>query len=148
SGQKSSIYGRANGSINVRGRNGNSQEALAKSLVGNGAIAISDGKFTSFDLMKQVEVLGKFLNLPTGGASTVFRSLKTNLAFEHGRMRTDTLQIVMDDLQVGGNGAIQLGDAPTVDYDLLARLSPELTKRVMPQSNASGSATAGKLLTG
>jgi hypothetical protein len=142
SGQKSSIYGRASGSLDVRGRSGNSQEATAQSLAGNGAIAISDGQFTSFDLMKQVEVLGKSFNLPTGGAGTAFRSLKTNLVFERGRMRTDTLQIVMNDLQVSGNGAIQLGEAPAVAYELLARLSPELTKRVLPQSSAG----AGKLL--
>jgi AsmA protein len=144
SGPKSSIHGRANGSINVRGRAGNAQEDLAKSLAGNGAIAISDGQFASFDLMKQVETLGKSFNLPTGGAGTAFRSLQTNLVFERGRMRTDTLQIVMDDLQVSGNGAIQLGDAPAVDYEVLARLSPELSKRVMSQSGGG----VGKLLPG
>jgi len=148
SGQKSSIYGRANGAIDVRGRAENSQEGMAKSLAGNGAIAISDGQFASFDLMKQVEVLGKSFNLPTGGAGTAFRSLKTNLLFERGRMRTDTLQIVMDDLQVSGNGAIQFGQAPAVDYELLARLSPELTKRVMTQSGGGSGAGLGKLLPG
>ncbi|MGH9768361.1 MAG: hypothetical protein ACREAB_13085, partial [Blastocatellia bacterium] len=90
-----------------------------------------------------VEALGRLVNLPTGGAGTAFRSLKTNLRFERGRMTTDALQLVMDDLSVTGEGVMQFGDAPVVDYSLLARLSPALTKRVMPQS---GGTEAGSLL--
>src|SRR5262245_26988431 len=137
SGQKSAIYGRADGSLDVRCR-GDSPDALAKTLSGNGAIAISDGKFASFDLMKQVETLGKLVNLPTGGVGTAFRSLKTNLKFDRGRMTTDALQLVMEDLSVTGDGAMQLGEAPSVDYSLLARLSPVLTKRALSQSGESG----------
>jgi hypothetical protein len=111
--------------------------------VGSGNVAINDGKFASFDLMKQVEVLGKLYNLPTGGAGTAFRSLKTNLRFDKGRMTTDSLQLVMDDLQVTGDGAMQLGDAPTMDYGIMARLSSALTKRVMPTK--SGGEAAGGL---
>jgi hypothetical protein len=142
SGQKSVIHGRADGSLNLRCR-GDSPDALAKSLTGNGAVAISDGKFTSFDLMRQVEAIGKLVNLPTGGAGAAFRSLKTNLKFDRGRMTTDALQLVMQDLTVTGEGAMQLGDAPAVDYSLLARLSPALTKRALAQSGESG---AGSLL--
>ncbi|MBI1760218.1 MAG: AsmA family protein [Acidobacteria bacterium] len=141
-GQPSAIYGQADGSIDVRGR-GHAGEQLAQSLVGNGAIAINNGKFTSFDLMKQVEVLGKFTNLPTGGAGTAFRSLKTNLRFEQGRLTMDALQIVMDDIQVNGDGAMQLGAVPTINYDLLVRLSAALTKRFLPGNAASADATTG-----
>jgi uncharacterized protein involved in outer membrane biogenesis len=142
SGQKSVIYGRADGALNVRCR-GDSPDALAKSLTGDGSVAISDGKFTSFDLMKQVEALGKLANLPTGGVGAAFRSLKTNLKFDKGRLTTDVLQLVMEDLSVTGAGVMQLGDSPTVDYSLLARLSPALTKRALAQSGESG---AGSLL--
>ncbi len=140
-GSKSLIYGRADGALNVRGR-GQGGDALAKSLVGIGNVAISDGKFASFDLMKQVEALGKLYNLPTGGAGTAFRSLKTNLRFDRGRMSTDALQLVMDDLQVTGEGAMQLGDAPTMDYGILARLSSALTRRVLPAKSSGGDANA------
>jgi uncharacterized protein involved in outer membrane biogenesis len=143
SGQRSAIYGRADGSLNVRGRTGESPDALAKTLTGNGFVAISDGKFASFDLMKQVELLGRLVNLPTGGAGTAFRSLKANLRFDRGRMTTSALQLLMDDLSVTGEGAMQLGDAPTVDYGLLARLSPGLTRRVAPQSDDAGSPLQG-----
>jgi hypothetical protein len=142
SGRKSVISGRADGTSNVRCR-GDSPDALAKTLTGNGAIAISDGKFTSFDLMKQVEALGKLANLPTSGVGAAFRSLKTNLKFDKGRMTTDALQLVMEDLSVTGEGTMQLGEAPALDYSLLARLSPALTKRALSQSGESG---AGSLL--
>src|SRR5262249_19324172 len=83
------------------------------------------------------------VNLPTGGVGTAFRSFKTNLKFDRGRMTTDALQLVMDDLSVTGDGVMQLGDAPAVDYELLARLSPVLTKRVLSQS---GGTETGSLL--
>lgn len=135
SGSASSIYGRADGTIDVRGRN--DAAGMAQSLTGNGFVSISDGKFGSFDLMKQVEVLGKLINLPAGGAGSAFRSLKTNLRFDRGKLTTDALQLVMDDMQVGGDGWLQLGDNPSVSYDILAKLSPALTRRVLP-GGASG----------
>ncbi len=135
SGQASSIYGHADGTIDIRGRN--DAAGMAQSLTGNGFISITNGKFMSFDLMKQVEVLGKLVNLPTGGAATAFRSLKTNLRFDRGKLTTDALQLVMEDMQVNGDGWMQLGDNPAVSYGLLAKLSPAITKRVMPGSSSS-----------
>lgn len=135
SGSASSLYGRADGTVDVRGRN--DAAGLAQSLTGNGFVSIYDGKLGSFDLMKQVEVLGKLANLPTGGAGSAFRSLKTNLRFDRGKLTTDALQLVMDDMQVGGDGWLQLGDNPAVSYDILAKLSPALTKRVMPGGASS-----------
>ncbi len=139
SGQSSSLYGRADGTVDVRGRN--DAAGLAQSLTGNGFVSISDGKFASFDLMKQVEVLGKLINLPTGGAGSAFRSLKTNLRFDRGKLTTDALQLAMEDMQVGGNGWLQLGDNPSVSYEVLAKLSPALTKRVMPGGSSEGGRT-------
>lgn len=135
SGSASSIYGKADGTIDIRGRN--DAAGMAQSLTGNGFISISNGKFGSFDLMKQVEMLGKLVNLPTGGAGSAFRSLRTNLRFDRGKLTTDALQLVMDDMQVNGDGWMQLGDNPTVSYDILAKLSPALTKRVMPGGGQS-----------
>ncbi|MBS1787631.1 MAG: AsmA family protein [Acidobacteria bacterium] len=141
SGQASSIYGRADGTVDIRGRN--EAAGMAQSLTGNGFISITNGKFMSFDLMKQVEVLGKLANLPTGGAGSAFRSLKSNLRFDRGKLTTDGLQLVMDDMQVNGNGWMQLGNNPTVSYGLLAKISPALSKKVLPggASNLTGSGT-------
>lgn len=144
SGPKSQIYGTADGSIDVRGRGGDGNQ-LAQSLIGNGSIAINNGKITSVDMMKQIEVLGKLVNLPTGGAATAFRSLKTNLRFDRGKMSTDALQLLMEDLQVNGNGFMQLGNAPTISYELLAKLSPGLSKRVAPGGGDGGKSPLGVL---
>ncbi len=146
SGQSSSIYGNADGTIDVRGRN--DAAGISQSLTGNGFVSISNGKFASFDLMKQVELLGKLINLPTGGAGSAFRSLKTNLRFDRGKLTTDALQLVMEDMQVGGDGWLQLGDNPSVSYEVLAKLSPALTKRVMPGGSGEGGRTPITLGTG
>lgn len=141
SGQASSIYGHADGTVDIRGRN--EAAGMMQTLTGTGFVSITNGKFMSFDLMKQVELLGKLVNLPTGGAGSAFRSLKTNLRFDRGKLTTDALQLVMDDMQVNGNGWMQLGDNPAVSYGVLAKLSPALTKRVMPggASNLTSSGT-------
>ena len=131
-GKSSPLFGRLDGLVVLRGRNpGGDAGTLLNSLTGNGQISISDGKITSFDLMKQVETLGRFVNLPTGGAATAFRQLRTNLRFEPGVMRTDALQIALTDLSATGQGVIRFGDPGQVDYAILARLSPALTKRIL-----------------
>ncbi|MGE0103955.1 MAG: AsmA family protein [Blastocatellales bacterium] len=141
-GSKSVAYGTTSGRFNLRGR-GEGADQLLKSLSGNGNIAISNGKITSFDLMKQVEIFGRFAGLPTGGAGTAFSSLKTDFRIDQGRLTTDNLQIVMDDLQVNGNGTMQLGDVVTTDYDILARLSPALTNRVTGGRDSGAGGLAG-----
>ncbi|HKX27178.1 MAG TPA: AsmA family protein [Blastocatellia bacterium] len=145
-GQSSVVYGTTEATVDLRGR-GRGSDQFLKSLVGQGNLAISNGKVTSFDLMKQVESLGRLTGLPTGGAGTAFRSLKTNFRFDRGQLTTDALQIVMDDLQVTGIGTMQLGDNVITNYDILAKLSPALSKRFAGggegESTASGAAGAG-----
>ncbi len=133
-GQKSVIYGHTDGAFNIRGR-GMTGDTLMKSLAGQGNILVSNGKITSFDLMKQIEIFGKLVGLPSGGAGTAFRSLKTNFSINNGRLRTDALVIVMDDITVNGDGYMNLGDVVTADYDILAKLSPTLSKRFIGSSD-------------
>lgn len=138
-GRPSPLYGRLDGQIDLRGRNQSGDGAdLVRTLTGNGQVSISEGKITSFDLMKQVETIGRFVNLPTGGAATAFRLLRTNLRFEPGVVRTDALQVTMTDLSATGEGLIRLGDPAVIDYSILARLSPALTRRIL--SGRSGRA--------
>lgn len=139
---KSVAYGTTNANFNLRGR-GQGADQLLKSLSGNGNVAISDGKITSFDLMKQVEIFGRFAGLPSGGAGTAFRSLKTNFHIDRGRLTTDDLQIIMDDLQVTGSGSMQLGDVVTTNYDILAKLSPALSNRVAGGKGSQSGGIAG-----
>jgi hypothetical protein len=139
-GQKSVIDGWTDATINLRGHGG---DQFLKSLTGNGNLTIRNGQITSFDLKKQVEIFGKLAGLPTGGSRTAFRLLKTNFRLDPGKLTTNALQIVMDDLQVTGNGTMQLGDVVMTDYDLLAKLSPALSKRFAGGGDESESAASG-----
>ncbi|MFM8395242.1 MAG: AsmA family protein [Acidobacteriota bacterium] len=131
-GKKSPLYGRLDGRVDLRGRNkGGDAGDLATNLIGNGQVSITDGKIASFDLMKQVETVGRLVNLPAGGAATAFRQLRTNLRFEPGVVRTDAMQIVMTDLTANGEGLIRFGEPGGIDYSILARLSPTLTRRIL-----------------
>ena len=131
-GKSSPLFGRLDGRLDLRGRNkGGDAGDLISNLIGNGQVSITDGQIASFDLMKQVETIGRLVNLPTGGAATAFRQLRTNLRFDPGVLRTDALQIVMTDLTASGEGTIRFGEPGSVDYAILARLSPALTRRIL-----------------
>jgi hypothetical protein len=139
-GQKSVINGQTDATINIRGHGG---DQFLKSLTGHGNLTIRNGQITSFDLKKQVEIFGKLTGLPTGGAGTAFHLVKTNFRLDPGKLTTNALQIVMDDLQVAGNGTMQLGDVVLTDYDLLAKLSPALSKRFAGGGDESESGASG-----
>jgi len=128
---KNMVYGRAGGTLNLRGR-GRQFDPLVKSLAGQGQLTVTEGKITSFDLEEQIALVGKLTGLPTGGAGTVFRQLSTAFRFANGKLLTDGLQMDLGQMAVSGTGGLQLGDPVTTDYDLLAQLSRELTQRVLP----------------
>ena len=145
-GQTRLIQGRLDTTFDLRGR-GTEGPVLARSLAGTGQVEIRDGQLTSFDLLAQIERLGKLANLPTGGAGTAFRSLKSNLTFGEGQLRTDGLEIATQDLSVTGQGRLQLIEPLRMDYSVLAQLSPDLTRRILSSSNVTGGqGTVGRLL--
>lgn len=131
---KSVVYGRAGGTLDLRSC-GRQFDSVVKSLTGQGRLSVTEGKITSFDLEEQIGLIGKLTGLPTGGAGTVFRQLNTTFRFTGGKMMTDSLRLEMGQIAVTGSGGLQLGDPVTTDYDLLARLNQELTKRVLPGGN-------------
>ena len=145
-GQTRLIQGRLDSSFDLRGR-GTEGPDLARSLAGTGQVEIRDGQLTSFDLLAQVERLGKLANLPTAGAGTAFRSLKSTLTFGGGQLRTDGLQIVTPEFLVTGQGRLQLVEPMRMDYSVLTQLSPELTRRVLSSSSVTGGqGTVGRLV--
>ncbi|MFN6201147.1 MAG: AsmA family protein [Acidobacteriota bacterium] len=144
-GKSSPLFGRLDGRLDLRGRNkGGDAGDLISSLIGNGQVSITDGQIASFDLLKRGETIGRLVNLPTGGAATAFRQIRTNLRFDPGVLRTDALQIVMTDLTASGEGTIRFGEPGSVDYAILARLSPALTRRILSsragRANRAGTA--------
>lgn len=126
---KNIVYGRAGGTLNVRSRG---QQFDPQTLSGQGQLAITEGRITSFDLARQIELIGQLNGLPASGGGTTFSTLSTDLRFDHGRMYTENLRLEMSQLQVTGRGVTQLGNQATTDHQLLAHLSSALTQRVMP----------------
>lgn len=134
---KGVVYGRAGGTLDLRGR-GRQFDSVTKSLTGQGRLSVTDGKITSFDLEQQIALIGKLTGMPAGGAGTAFRQLDTTLRFTEGKMVTEDLLLEMGQITVTGNGGLRLGDPVTTDYDLLAQLSPALTKRLLGGGNVFG----------
>jgi hypothetical protein len=129
---KNMIFGRADGTLNIRCRGAEFDE-IVRSLNGQGVLSVADGKITSFDLERQIALIGNLAGLPTGAAGTVFRTLRTSVRFIDGRMLTEDVRMDLGDVGVEGHGGLSLGAPVTAEYEFLARLSQELTRRVIPQ---------------
>jgi uncharacterized protein involved in outer membrane biogenesis len=126
------VYGRANVSMDLRGR-GRQFDAIAKSLTGQGRLLMTEGKITSFDLEQQVALIGKLTGLSTGGAGTTFRQLGANFRLANGRLLTEGLHLELGQIKVMGDGALQLGAPVMTDFDVLAQLNQQLTQRILPR---------------
>ena len=123
--QKSVVYGRADGTLNLRARG---QQFDPKFMAGSGHLTVNDGRVTSFDLAREIGVLGKLSGLSTGGSITEFRSLNTDYRLDSGQIFTDNLRVEMSQMNVTGRGKLQMSEPMTCDYDLLAQLSAALAK--------------------
>jgi len=126
SAEKSVVYGHAGGTLNLRSRG---RGFDPKTMSGSGHLTVADGRVTSFDLAKEIGVLGKLSGLPTTGSVTDFRSLNTDYRFEGGQIFTDNLRLEMSEMNVTGRGVLRLGEPVTCDHDLLAQLSRALASK-------------------
>src|SRR5581483_820779 len=122
---KGVITGRASGTLNVRGR-----QLEAGSLSGGGRLVITGGQIVTFDLARQVAILGKLAGLPTGDGKTDFRSFSSNLRFEGGRLFTTGLKLEMSQMTVTGNGVLTLAEPVVTDHDLLAQVNSSFTRNL------------------
>ncbi len=129
---KNVVYGRASGNLNLSGAG---KELDVRAINGPGQLIITDGQFTSFDLVRQIEIIARLSGLPAGNGVTKFSLLRTDFRFDNGKLLTNNLRLEMEQMGVTGNGALQLGESVTVGHDLLAQLSQELTRRIIPGGN-------------
>jgi hypothetical protein len=131
--QKNIVFGRASGTLNLRARG---PQLDVKTLTGPGRLVVTDGRISSFDLARQVEIIGKLTGLSTGGAGTEFRSLSTDYRFDNGQVFTNNVRLEMTQMQVTGDGVLQLGEPVMCDYSLLAQLSAALSRTAAPGGGA------------
>lgn len=120
SSRKSDIYGHASGTLNIHSR---AKQFDLNSTSGQGYVQIADGRITSFDLIRQIQALGKLAGLSSSGTGTDFRSLSTSLRFSSGRVYTDNLRMDMSQMIVTGRGVLLLSDPVMTNHELLAQLS-------------------------
>lgn len=131
---KDTIYGRADGTVNVRGR-GQQADALLATLSGHGRLVVTDGRLTSFNLMQQIITIGELVGLSAHGAETRFRQFSANYRLDSGRLLTEGLKWDLNQITVTGRGQLQLASPHQTDYVLRAQLAPALTQTVIPAGN-------------
>jgi AsmA protein len=115
------VHGTLQARLDVRGRGLGTPE-LRRALAGTAAIALADGKVTSFGLLKTLaKALEKAGGRGIGKEETPFRSLTGTFEIAKGRARTEDLELDSDDLDVKGKGALALDLG--LDLDLGARIA-------------------------
>lgn len=131
---KDTIYGRADGTVNLRGR-GRHTDAMLATLSGHGRLTVTDGRLTAFNLMQQIITIGELVGLSASGAETRFRQFSANYRLGGGRLLTEGLKWDLNQITVTGRGQLQLASPHQTDYVLRAQLAPALTRAVLPASN-------------
>jgi hypothetical protein len=105
---KGLIYGTLETSLDVKGR-GLDTPALRSALTGKAALALRNGKLSSFGFLKQLaQVLEAAGGRGIGKDETPFDSLTGTFAIAQGRAATQDLKLVSPDLGINGKGSIGL----------------------------------------
>ncbi|MCS6806123.1 MAG: AsmA family protein [Blastocatellia bacterium] len=131
---KDTLYGQADGTLNMHWR-GRHADVLLATLSGHGRLTVTDGRLTAFNLMQQIITLGELVGLSADGKETRFRQFTTNYRLGGGRLLTEELKWDLNQVTVTGRGSLQLASPHQTDYVLRAQLAPSLTPAVVPPGN-------------
>jgi AsmA protein len=102
------IHGTLESTLDVKGR-GLDTPGLRKNLTGKAAVALRNGKLTSFGFLKQLaQVLEAAGGRGIGKDETPFDSLTGTFDIAGGRAATQDLKLVSPDLGINGKGSIGL----------------------------------------
>lgn len=107
--------------------NGNTDEAMLKSLAGKIDADVKDGALNGFDLwyeLRRAWALVKRQTLPTrasGPQRTVFKTLKGSALLDKGVVRNDDLRVDLDYLKANGQGTLDLS-SKAVNYRVVAQI--------------------------
>ena len=127
------IHGTLETSLDVKGR-GLDTDGLRKNLTGGAAVALRNGKLTSFGFLKQLaQVLEAAGGRGIGKDETPFDSLTATFDIRGGRATTQDLRLDSTDLDINGKGFIGLDQtlamnagvvlSPGVSADMVAKTS-------------------------
>ncbi|HEY6095595.1 MAG TPA: AsmA family protein [Gallionellaceae bacterium] len=116
---------------------GNSMAALEKSLSGSASLALGRGQLAGIQLGKALAEGKPALGMPDGerkystkpGESTDFSELKSELAFDNGKVRSSELTLKSPLFVSRGEGTLQL-DACSLDYQLDTTIAATLKRQL------------------
>jgi len=136
---KDLLGGKLAGSIDLQAA-GREMQALMASARGTAALEITQGRITSFSVLKQLAALlelagGKGI----GRDETPFDYLRGHLNLADAKARTEDLELHATDLDLEGKGWIGL-DA-RLDLAVMARFSEESTRGMLAKNARLGSLT-------
>jgi len=138
---KQVLFGTLAANANTAFTAGSSYDQLARSLNGNVALDLRNGKIANMDLWYEIATVGRFLS--TGQKMQPFtelRSLTGNFNIQNGVARTTDLKAVLDGATVVSAGTVGLADQ-SLNLRAVAVLSRERSQQV------GGSGIAGFMMT-
>jgi len=129
---KQLIYGLLAGAANAS-FTGSTPDEIAKSLNGDLAINMHDGKLMRVDLVNELSMIGQFMNPAQKASGQPFTNivvLTGNLAVKNGVANTTNLSVTLPlNIKLDGTGLIDLV-SQKLDLKILATLPKELTARI------------------
>jgi uncharacterized protein involved in outer membrane biogenesis len=139
---KGLIYGTLETSLDVKGR-GLDTPALRSALTGKAALALRNGKLSSFGFLKQLaQVLEAAGGRGIGKDETPFDSLTGTFAIAQGRAATQDLKLVSPDLGINGKGSIGLDQSIAMNVGVV--LSQSVSAAMVQKTATLKSVMNGK----
>jgi len=136
------LYGTLETTMDVKGR-GLDTAGLRSNLAGSAALALRNGRLTSFGFLKQLAVgLQAVGGRGIGKDETPFESLTGTFDIRGGRATTNDLRLDSADLDLNGKGWVGLDQSLAMDVGVL--LSPAVTADMAAKTPALKNLTNGK----
>jgi AsmA protein len=129
---KDTIYGllASSGNLSFTASDSNS---LARSLNGNLALNLLNGKIAKIDLLSQLAAIGKFAGVGGGSKATNVAKLAGNFDIRNGVATTNNLQAAIDGGTMAAAGSVNLAD-----QSLNMHLTAVLNKKMSDQVGGTG----------
>jgi uncharacterized protein involved in outer membrane biogenesis len=125
---KNTIYGllASSGNLSFSATDSNN---IAKTLNGNLALNLLNGKIAKIDLLNQLAAIGKFAGVGGGSKATNVAKLAGNFDIRNGVATTNNLQAAIDGGTMAATGSVNLADQ-SLNMHLTAVLSKKMSDQV------------------
>jgi AsmA-like C-terminal region/AsmA family len=140
------ITGAMQGNFDVQGEAAHSADPLS-GLEGTGQVSIRNGRMPSLQLNRNLMMLARFAGLGSeSGDPAAFSLISTDLNVANQLLTSHNIQIVSNEVEVNGSGAMALAGPGQLNYTGVAKLAAQQTGLTNLLANVSGATYAnGKL---